>query len=275
MERKHSQSEIASIRKSLQIVDLIQEQDGATITEIVGKMGLSKSTVYKHLNTLSNRGYITKSGEEYNIGLRFFHRGEYARTRKLGYKLAAETVQELANETNEETDFLVENYGRMLAIYESYHPENPYRDRITHPSEFREFAGTYYPIHSIAAGKATLAAYSQDRVKQILNQWGLPQQTEQTIRSEGALFEELEQIRERGYARSDEEFADGLRSIAKTVTDVDGSLLGAFAISGPTYRMSGEKYEEELPKLLNEKVEDFEDTLNERMQDQLDTEEGF
>ena len=274
MTRKNPSWEIKSTGKSLDIVDFIQRTDGATISELLEEFDLSKSTLYKHLKTLKTRGYLTKEGEEYHVGLRFFHRGEYARTRRVGYRLAAQAVQELAKETGEETDFHVENDGRMIVIYESYHPDNPYGEDLNHPVEIREFAGTYYNMHSIAAGKATLATYSREQVEDIIDQWDLPARTDHTITSRERLFEELDQIREEGYARNDEEYADGLRAIATTVTAADGTLLGTLSVSGPVYRMAGEKYETQLPNLLTETASDLEASIRKKRREAFATGES-
>ncbi|WP_197409869.1 IclR family transcriptional regulator [Haloferax profundi] len=272
MPQENPHWEIKSVAKSLDIVDYIQEQDGATINDLTSSINLSKSTAYKHLKTLSERGYLTKEGDEYHIGVRFFHKGEYARTRKVGHRLAAQAVQDLAEKTDEEVDFLVGNNGKMIVIYESYHPDNPYGDDLTHPVEVREFAGAYYHMNTIAAGKATLASLSRDRVEEIIDQWGLPSLTEQTITNRSELYEELEHIRDQGFACQDEEYAKGLRSVAKVVHGADGNPLGAISVSGPIYRLQGEKFEEDLPNALIETVDELEEMIEKRRKEEIGSE---
>ncbi|MFB6187002.1 MAG: IclR family transcriptional regulator C-terminal domain-containing protein, partial [Halobacteriaceae archaeon] len=54
--------------------------------------------------------------------------------------------------------------------------------------------------HANAAGKAILAHLPEDVVHDILDRTGLPEHTKHTITSRKELFDELDSIRERGYA---------------------------------------------------------------------------
>ncbi len=60
-------------------------------------------------------------------------------------------------------------------------------------------------MHQVAGGKAILAEYSRERVEGIIEQHGLPATTEYTITDPETLFQELEDIRKRGYATTIEE----------------------------------------------------------------------
>jgi DNA-binding IclR family transcriptional regulator len=87
---------VKTTERSLETVDTIQVQNGATLSNLESELDIARSTLHKHLQTLISHGYVTKEGETYNLGLKFFVRGEYARTRKKQYKFAAEAVQDLA-----------------------------------------------------------------------------------------------------------------------------------------------------------------------------------
>jgi DNA-binding IclR family transcriptional regulator len=114
------------------------------------------------------------------------------------------------------------------------------------------------------AGKAILAEYPDRKVERIIDQWGLPPRTENTLTSETEFFAELEQIRERGYAISDGEYAEGLRSVAKVVENPNGGVFGALNVAGPTYRMNGVVLEREIPNALEEASEALEEAIVDR-----------
>ncbi|MFD1562646.1 helix-turn-helix domain-containing protein [Haloarchaeobius amylolyticus] len=97
---------------------MIQSFDGATLAELVDHFDLAKRSVQPHLTTLRHHGYVVKEGKQYHIGLKFYNRGEYARSRKQAYHLAAEAVRDIADTTNEEVDFLDANDGKALTVYE-------------------------------------------------------------------------------------------------------------------------------------------------------------
>lgn len=254
---------VKTTERSFEFVEHIQRRNGATLAELVSEFDLAKSTVYKHLSTLESHGYLVKEGERYHVGLKFHHHGEYARLRKRGYRLAGRAVQELAERTDEEADFVVENDGRTITIYESYHPQNSYRDDLFATTSDISHSGTYYHMHCTAAGKALLAELSDDRVEAILDRWGLPRRTENTITDPGSLREDLVRTRERGYAVADEEYVDGLRAVGVAVSNPDGSPLGALGMSVPTYRRENDAFGTGLSQLIVETARDLEAALRE------------
>lgn len=249
---------------SLEIIDAIRDMDGARLTEIVNELSLPKSTVHKHLMTLLDNGFLVREENTYHLGLKFLNLGEHARTRKAGYRLAEDMVRQLTNLTDEEADFVVEDHMRITTISESYHKWVKYQPpQQSESNRYRARTGTFYYMHATASGKAILAERSRDYVEDVIEQWGLPAKTENTITAESELFTELERVRERGYACDQEEFTDGLRSVGKVVTDTDGSILGALSVSGPTYRMTGDVLETEIPDALRTVTDDFESELEE------------
>jgi DNA-binding IclR family transcriptional regulator len=116
-------------------------------------------------------------------------------------------------------------------------------------------------LHSTAAGKAILAELPRERVLEILDRWGLPRQTSNTVTDRETLFEQLELVAERGYAYNDRECFDGYHGVGAVVRGIDGSILGALTIGGPVYRVPEERLGNEMVDLLLESVEDIEATI--------------
>jgi DNA-binding IclR family transcriptional regulator len=89
-----------------------------------------------------------------------------------------------------------------------------------------------------------------ERVSRIIEQTPFEKITNETITDQDTLYDELEQIRERGYAFNREENLDGLRSIGVPVNGPKGDVIGGLSVSGPSHRFTGERFKEELPSLL-------------------------
>lgn len=261
MSGREEEQSIETTQRSLNLVEAIQRLDGATMAELSDELGLAKSTTYKHLQTLRRNGYLKKEGEQYFIGLKFYNLGGYARSQKPAYGMAFETMSELTNETREEGDVAVVNDNRGLVLYESYHPSHQYAANETRSQDAGYHLGTYYPLHCTASGKALLAAMSDDRVHEIIERRGLASRTENSISSEPELFEELAEIRERGFSTTDEEFAEGLRAVGCNVIGPDERCLCAISLFGPKYRMTEERFRNEIPTTLRTAVEELEDRL--------------
>jgi DNA-binding IclR family transcriptional regulator len=185
--------------------------------------------------------YVRKDGDEYDLGLRFLTLGGRVQSQQPGFDLAKTKVDQLAAETNERSQFIVEEHDYRFYVY-TQTGENAVQTDAT--------IGKRGYLHASAAGKAILANLPEPRVREIIDHHGLPQVTEQTITDEGELFEELERIRGRGYAYNREESTQGLRALGSTITCQDGVVIGAISISGPAHRLKGERFESELPDLI-------------------------
>lgn len=258
MDRK-PKSTLQTTATSLRIVDTIQREEGATIAELAEELSLAVSTVYKHVATLESNGYLDKTDGTYHIGLRFLNLGEHARNRIPQRQAIDEAVQQLTEETEEEVDFIVEDHGRIITVSESYHKWVKHGQGRS--NQYRARTGSYYYMHATASGKAILAKYPRDRIESIVETWGLPRRTENTITTEAELFEELERTRERGYALDDEEYTDGLRSVGMTITRPDGSVAGAMSVSGPSYRLTGDVLRTTIPTAMENVIVDLEAEL--------------
>ncbi|NUB93497.1 IclR family transcriptional regulator [Haloterrigena sp. SYSU A121-1] len=246
--------------RSLALIDRIRERGGANLPQLAEDLSLAKSTVYKHVITLYECGYLVKEGDEYYIGPKFLDLGEHARSRKAGYQFADDAVRELTDATDEEVDFVIEDHGRAVTISESYHKWVKYPDE-SDSNRYRARIGTYYHMHATASGKAILAELPRERTEAILDRWGLPANTDNTITDRQVFFEELERVDDRGYAIDDEEFTDGLRSVGMAVDRPDDPPIGAVSVSGPSYRITDEVIEQNIVPVLERTVESFERRL--------------
>ncbi|MEF8785336.1 MAG: IclR family transcriptional regulator [Haloarculaceae archaeon] len=166
---------------------------------------------------------------------------DYVRDRKQIYQLAKPKITELAEKTEERAEFMVEEYGRSVFVH---------RDTGDNAVQTDSGIGKFHPLHATAAGKSILAFLPEERVDEICETRGLESFTDNTITDKETLFAELETIRERGVGYNDQEYINGLRAVGVPVKDVDESIVGAISVSGPTHRLKGEWYEEEIPDLL-------------------------
>ncbi|WP_247004431.1 IclR family transcriptional regulator [Halosolutus gelatinilyticus] len=227
-----SASSIRSVSRTLRILEVIQELDGATITEITERVDIGRSAVYNYLATLEDEEYVDKDGEEYHIGLPFFGLGSYARNRVPVYDTAQPQVDRLADETGELVTLFVEKNG--LGVY-------LYRASGTNGIELDTHEGEPVSLHSTAPGKAILAFRPRCEVDDIVSEHGLPAVTSNTITTREDLHAELDAIRERGYAVSHEEQWAGLRSIAAPVTDDNDRSIASIGISCPVHRVDDDR----------------------------------
>lgn len=236
---------------SFAVVQAIEDADGATFTELRTHVDLPKSTLYYHLNTLENLGYVVKTDGVYQLGLRFLSHAEHAKRKEPAFDVVRSKARDLADRMPEEIDFSTEENGRLVVVYHNIGG-----------SAMTDFEiGQYLYLHATANGKVLLAEKPEDRVDDIIDRWGLPAHTENTITDRTELKAELDRVRERGYAINDEEQREGLRSVGAKITKPDGSLLGALAVDGATYRLTDEHIEEHTVRELFDTIADIEAEL--------------
>lgn len=236
-----AENKVKTTGTALRILEVLQELEGAGIAEITSKVDCSKSTVYKHLNTLVDERYVVKEDGKYYVGLRFLRFGEHARKRRKLYHIAKPEMESLAEETGEMSNLLVEENGRGVLLN---------RESSANAVSLDTDVGKEVYLHSTANGKAILAELPRERVEEIVDRHGLPKATEQTTTDRGNLFDQLETIRERGWAVDDEERLEGLRCVAVPIVAPNGPILGALSVSGPVSRIRGERFHEEIPEKL-------------------------
>jgi len=123
--------EVTTVGTAFELIETIQELDGARLTELAQELGLAKSTVHRHLKTLEDRGYLVRDGDQYLIGIRFFDLGVHARNRLSEFSAARETTKEIAEETGELGVFIVEEHGRGYILSKEKGP------RVTPPRASR------------------------------------------------------------------------------------------------------------------------------------------
>lgn len=241
---------VKTTERTLEIVEQLSEMGSAGVTELADRTGFGKSAVHNHLNTLREHGYVKRSGDEYRLGLKFLTLGGRVCNHHEPYWIAKSTIEKIALETGAMYRLLVEEEGRGVILYQSE------RNKTIADEGF---IGHRPHLHTTADGKAMLAAMSRERVDAILDRYGLPAATENTITDPDRLRTELDRVREQGYATEEEEWLIGVSSLGKAITDEDGDVIGAISLVKPlTESAATEFHNSDRVELLEDAVEAIE-----------------
>lgn len=235
---------VETVELALEILDTLATMERAGVTDLAHELDRSKSGVYRHLETLRAHGLLTKTDDGYRLGYQFVTYGQQAKNARFSdFAAVREQLASLASKTGEFVQLMVEDQG-----YGVYLLKVGGENAIGSDYE----VGETQHLHASAAGKAILAHLPRDRLSEIVNERGLPGFTGETITDIGTLTDEMETVRDRGFAFSDEETARGIRAVGTPVLDRSGRVLGSISVSGPVSRLTGEYYREELPRELQE-----------------------
>lgn len=228
---------VQAVEIALEIIDVLHDHNGARITEVADELGRSKGTIHSHLRTLLNNDVVVKDDGLYRLSLRHLELGEAVKNRLGFYDVVTNELDVLADDCGELCQFATAEHGLAVYLYKAA-GENAVQTASS--------IGKREYLHCISLGKAILAHQPRERIEEIIDRHGLPKFTDQTITSPEQLLTELEEIRERGYAFDNEEKIEGLRCVAAPV-ELSNEMLGAVSISGPSSRMTGDRFHEELP----------------------------
>lgn len=227
---------IGTTAKTFEILKALNSAGPIGVTQLAEEVSMSKSTVHHHLQTMEHYGFVVNEEGTYRIGLRLLDYGIQARSKMQIFEIARPELQDLAERTDELTHLLVPEHGRGVLLYRSK-GDQAIR-AITH-------AGERVYLHQTALGKAVLAHLPDEQVEEIIDVHGLPASTDNTITSRERLHDELDEVRENGYALDKAEWNDRLWCVAAPILE-DDRAIGAISVSAPPDRVQDGGLNEEL-----------------------------
>lgn len=204
------------------------------LTELAGKLSLSKATVFRLVGALEREGMLTRDPERdvYRLGPELIVLGTLALHSADLRQVAHVQLQELAARIGESATLEVLVGEHTLILDEVLG-----RFRLGSAAE----VGTRWPAHTTSTGKVLLAAARQEGIA-LPNR--LEARTPNSITSAARLEQELARVARQGYAVAMEELEPGLVAIAAPVRDHEGRVVAALSIGGPTGRMATDRIPE-------------------------------
>lgn len=233
-------SRVKTTETSFEIFEILFEEERASRKLIEDRLGLSTSTVHRHLATLQDYGFIVKEGRHYKLSFKFFTIGGCLRRRVPAYPMVKQKVDNLAEKTNERAQFIIREGQDRVYLY---------TEVGDNPVQTGAHAGRRGPIYASAAGKSIIADLPQAKRERLIESFTLEQTGPNTITDITELRENLAEIRDRGYALNREESTAGVHAIGASVMGND-DIIGALSVSGPATRLKSERLENELPDLV-------------------------
>jgi IclR family acetate operon transcriptional repressor len=232
---------INSLRVMSEIIEFLSTNQGASLTDTARYLEKPTSTVSDYLRSLNNLGYLVHQEGEYYVSSQFLSIGTRTRKQNKLYSVARPEIDNLADELDESLALLIEENGYGVTLYGI-----DQNDSIAIESR----PGSRNKLHLSAGGKAMLATMSDDEVKRIVDNLGLNALTDNTISTRDRLFEELEQIREQGYAVDQEEGIVGINGVAVPLVFEKTRGRAAILVYAPSSQLNGDRLHEDLPNQL-------------------------
>ena len=210
-----------------------------TMSQISERVGINKSTVHRLLSTLERKRFVERDPSTgiYRPGLRLLQMASLALEQNNLRRLASPFLQALCDQYRENVNLAILDGADVV-----------YLDVIEGSQRVKLAAvpGQRLPAFCTASGKAILAFLPEENVRGVLER-GMPKHAQATIVSPEELLRDLDGVRKRGFAISEQEFEDGINAVAVPICE---QPIATISIAGPAYRLTRERMFEIGPSLL-------------------------
>lgn len=227
---KMNDTSTGTLGKLINLLDLIASADQPLrFMDVVKASKQPRATVHRQLAHLMAEGLIEQTVDQtYVPGIRLLGFASKAWARSDLRSLAAPFLQQLNNETGEAVHLAVLRDSEVI-----------YLDKLDARQTVRMHSqiGNRSPAYCTGVGKAALSLLSNSEISARFEGASFQAFTPHTITQLNHLIDDVELIRNRGYAYDLEEHEEGIRCIAVPITILANRQVAALSVTGPAYRV--------------------------------------
>lgn len=221
---------IESVDNALRILLLLGERRSIRLTDVSEYLSVASSTAHRLLAMLQYRGFVRQVE-----GSRAYEPGPalttiaFAVLRQTDVRARVHPVLERLSTSLGETVHLARLDGNTVTFVDSVESSRAVR--------VGSRMGKTMPAHCTSSGKSLLATMDDRGVRELYPAEKLPGLTSHSITKRSALLRQLAEIREVGFAISDEESEDDVTSVSVALGEYGGARY-SLNVSTPKSRMS-------------------------------------
>jgi IclR family transcriptional regulator, KDG regulon repressor len=227
MELKMNLNGTQVLDRTFNILEIIAaNKNGLCLSEIVDKLDLSKSTTYRILNALCERGFIEKHPDKkYKLGLKLI---EISSIYLNDIELKTEAKPYLWE--------ITKKFGLPVHLAIRDNQDIIYIDKVDIQNNIRMYSqiGKRIPLYCSGLGKALLSGLDSDSLLRLANNINFIKLTTNTIDNKDTFINQINSVKNEGWALDNEEYEAGIRCLASPIYDYRGHVIAAISISGPS-----------------------------------------
>ncbi|TCS95962.1 IclR family transcriptional regulator [Hazenella coriacea] len=232
-------STVRAVERALDILMCFVQKPQLGMMEIAENTGLNKSTVFRLLGTLEEKGFVQRDPytEKYQLGFRIWELSTNIDHSSDPAVLFLPEMERLRDELDETISLYIRDGFERIRI-----------QAVESRQAIRRVApiGVRLPL-SVGASSKVLMAYADElTLKEVLHDPMWPEGIDQKV-----YISQLAQIKKDGYAISVEEREAGTAAISVPVfSSTSRRLVVALAVSGPVSRMNVKQMTQFVPCLI-------------------------
>jgi len=226
-----SQPAVKSAMRTLDIIELVAARPhGIIAQDIAQALAIPVSSLSYLLSTLVERDYLMREGRRYYPGPGL-DRLRVDRPRLSLADRARPLIRSIRAQMNETVSlFVVAGWELEAIVTETADQTLRYSINV----------GERTPMHCVAAGKAVLAALDDAALDRYFVESSRHAFSKATITQEDALRQEIERVRQAGYAVTQDEYTPGVSGVGVAILE-EGEVSGALGLVMPSVRFDAGK----------------------------------
>jgi len=230
---------VPALEKALDILEYIAERgDFVTTKEISAELGIPIASTYRTVNYLCSRDYLRENpdveGGGYSLGAQIQVLADHITRQFDLISVALPSMRRLAAQSEQTVQLGILQDEQVIYI-EQILPSKP----VNIIAALR----TGISVNVSASGKVLVAHLPPQEQLDLLDNVVLEPRTKRSITDVEKFLEELQQVRQQGFAVDYEEYARGIGCVAVPITDSRGQVIAAIGITGHSAEYSGETLE--------------------------------
>jgi DNA-binding IclR family transcriptional regulator len=228
---------VQSVDRAVRVLEILAATGGSGVSEVATDLDVHKSTAFRLLAALEDRGLVEQNSErgKYQLGFGILRLASAIPVRLGVVRQARPMLDELATKLGETINLAVIREHYAVNVAEALGPS---------AISAQTWMGQLTPLHATSSGKILLAHLDRAQRDEVLDVAGQPRLTDATITSRSALEKQLEQALTDGFATTFEEYEVGLNAVAVPVRDHTGGVVAAVSVSGPAFRLVPDRIQE-------------------------------
>lgn len=226
------EEKVLSVTKALVLLEILSDNaNGLTLNDLSRQAAMNKTTVYRLLTSLMERGY---AGQDERIGK------YYLGTKMLSLADSFFRGTDIRPIIHRQLDKPLLATPHLIVVSRIINNSLTVIDNVyshaNHPSSMR--VGATIPFHCSAMGKVFLAFLPDQSLLDSFAEPDLEARTSRTITSLSALRESVRMTEYQRFADEDEEYEEGVCSLAVPILDYTRSVIAALGVNYPAKSVS-------------------------------------
>jgi IclR family KDG regulon transcriptional repressor len=241
--REIASHSIRAIDRAVQILECFLFNQGEySLRELVNRTALSKTTVFRILQTLERNKFIVynKMSNQYSLGIKLFELGGHV-IFTLNFRSVAAPFLDRLSQNKERTVLAAMHEGGELL----YIDRRERKDSVRFSSDIGKRRAPHFGM----LGKTLMAYLPEEQIDELLERYPLTKIASRAVTDPQIFKSHLWEIREKGYTHEDNESVEGMVGIAAPVRNHLGDVVAAVGVTFPSFKANKQMIAETIAQI--------------------------